>query len=1183
MSVVAGNVVTLPVLTNAWSSLGLPLSVSPNVTVIQGQGYAWTDGTTVRFRAGTQPGVVVIAFEVVDDPQPGSVQASASALAVVTVTAPPAIAQPPVAQDLQVPVAVGQKIVIQVPLTTNTITGLPIDPNGLSVRLNGFTLQSRTSTQTTGQVALDPNGDSFDYTAPETAGTDGFQYTVENSMGVQSSAAQVSIVIFQPPAGVAPSTVPSTYHLGYGASADLPVLDQASNPTGEALSLRIEPGSDQQALEGAVTADQQMHVQVPSSCPSGHQEGLTGCVFTVFYVAYALQTSALTPVTIVVDGSAAGLPPVAPDVYPAYSANRSTVTVLLGQYVTDPSGPVGALQLSFPDGGASHQGLTVTAPLSNEPQPLLYQVTDPGTKLSASGVIWLPGLKQVEPVVKANAPPVQLDAGGAGAQVALSEYFSVPSGYSVQGQAAQSEPAGIHVTGSGPSVTITADSSAGGLYDVEVAVQATGESGTVDLPIPVQVKGTISTPITIYAPTVQVSLDQTTTQTISLLQNVSDPAAEPSQLLFHLGGSSDSRVSYQQSGATLTITANGTAADPYNSTIPVTVSFGSQSKQFTIDVSAEPINLTFSLLPFAQTLDVGKATTFSLVPFVSSVATVAGQNKWHVTDVSGEPSGWTATPSGTSITINATSFQGSTEQLSYTVAADSNPSQTAGGTFSVTTESKPGAPTALAVTALVQNKQVEVNVSWNPPAQTGGNLPISYQVKGDGGAGPCPQSSGATRCTVGTGISAGQSYSFTVTASNSLGSSSASVSFQAPSEPGPPESVVATAGAAQATIQWQPPADSGSVGDYAESVIGYEVTSTPGGFTCTTTVELTCSIGGLTNGLAYTFSVQAENDLGYGTGQPSNSVTPFAPPSSPGPPTLTQNFQPSDQITIQWTPSEASGAAVSGYSVTCTNSGSSCAGVGISQPQGLSQSAAATVTDGAEFGQSLQFSVAADYSDPNNLGTVLQSSPASSSIIPQAPPTWNGAPAPQTGVDTSTATLDWTSNVSTNGANVTYRVLEAVGNGNCKGGSPIASNLTGTTYQVTGLTAGKTYCFQIEADYSLTGGSPGTVVDPAATSVTTDPTATISNVAVCTVTSGTYQVSWTSSTSSATYSIFEGSSPLDPSNLPGATAIGLTTTSYDLTPSPGTGGTTYIGIEPSGFNAQLATITIGPSPPAVCS
>ena len=248
--------------------------------------------------------------------------------------------------------------------------------------------------------------------------------------------------------------------------------------------------------------------------------------------------------------------------------------------------------------------------------------------------------------------------------------------------------------------------------------------------------------------------------------------------------------------------------------------------------------------------------------------------------------------------------------------------------------------------------------------------------------GPCPQSSGATRCNRGTGFLPGSPVLLYRDGEQQSGSRAAP-RFRSRRHPnrGRRKVLWRRQVQPQATIQWQPPADSGSVGDYADPVIGYEVTSTPGGFTCTTTVELTCSIGGLTNGLAYTFSVQAENDLGYGTGQPSNSVTPFAPPPLPlARRHLLRTFaEPSDQITIQWTPSEASGAAVSGYSVTCTNSGSSCAGVGISQPQGLSQSAAATVTDGAEFGQSLQFSVAADYSDPKTTWNSCCNPPPASS------------------------------------------------------------------------------------------------------------------------------------------------------------------------------------------------------------
>jgi hypothetical protein len=91
--------------------------------------------------------------------------------------------------------------------------------------------------------------------------------------------------------------------------------------------------------------------------------------------------------------------------------------------------------------------------------------------------------------------------------------------------------------------------------------------------------------------------------------------------------------------------------------------------------------------------------------------------------------------------------------------------------------------------------------------------------------------------------------------------------------PGAPASVTAIAGHASAAVSWSAPADPGSY-----PVSTYQVTATPGGRACLTST-LTCEIGGLTNGTAYTFTVRALNGAGWGTpSDPSNSVTPQAPP-----------------------------------------------------------------------------------------------------------------------------------------------------------------------------------------------------------------------------------------------------------------------------------------------------------------
>jgi hypothetical protein len=133
-----------------------------------------------------------------------------------------------------------------------------------------------------------------------------------------------------------------------------------------------------------------------------------------------------------------------------------------------------------------------------------------------------------------------------------------------------------------------------------------------------------------------------------------------------------------------------------------------------------------------------------------------------------------------------------------------------------------------------------------------------------------------------TGLVNGATYQFEVVATNNQGSSpfsapSNSVTPQAPTVPGAPTNVSATAGNATASATWVAPASDGG-----SPITSYTVSAFTGGAPTGITATVgggqnAATVFGLTNGLAYTFSVHATNAIGNGPESAQSApVTPAA-------------------------------------------------------------------------------------------------------------------------------------------------------------------------------------------------------------------------------------------------------------------------------------------------------------------
>ncbi|MCX6944609.1 MAG: fibronectin type III domain-containing protein, partial [Opitutales bacterium] len=351
-----------------------------------------------------------------------------------------------------------------------------------------------------------------------------------------------------------------------------------------------------------------------------------------------------------------------------------------------------------------------------------------------------------------------------------------------------------------------------------------------------------------------------------------------------------------------------------------------------------------------------------------------------VSDGGASITGYTVTSSGGQTGTGSSSpiiVTGLTNGTSYTFTVTATNSAGTGSASSasaaVTPATVPGAPTI--GTASAGNAQA--TVTFTAPVSNGGDSITSYTVTSSPGG---FTATGASSPRTVTGLTNGTAYTFTVTATNSVGTGAASGASNSVT----PVTVPTVTTPTSASVTQTTATLGGNVtGDGGASVtargVVFAVTATNaspqlGGSGVTTaagtgtTGAFTVNVTGLTGNTGYSYAAYATNSQGTTYSAAGTFTTS---PTVPGAPTIGSATRGNTQATVTFTaPGSTGGTAITGYTVTSSPAGGTDSNAGST---GLSH-----LITGLANGTSYTFTVTAT----NAVGPGAASS-ASSAITPK--------------------------------------------------------------------------------------------------------------------------------------------------------------------------------------------------------
>jgi titin len=507
--------------------------------------------------------------------------------------------------------------------------------------------------------------------------------------------------------------------------------------------------------------------------------------------------------------------------------------------------------------------------------------------------------------------------------------------------------------------------------------------------------------------------------------------------------------------------------------------FGETGPNFTNErtlagVPTAPVSPTVSLVSGTRTLRVAWTA-----PASNGGSAITGYT------VTASPGGATCAAAANATSCDFTSGLTLTNSYTFSVVA----TNTWGSGASASTDSiqvDPTPPLSLVATTGYN----ALTVAFAPPASagiapiTGYTLYADYLVNGT----PTRAHANSRTCALTSipdplqcvfGTMPGGSFRVTAVANDtattpnrtSAESSPISVTITATTVPGPPTSVQATAGNRSVTVQWTAPTDTGgtpitgyTVRAYTGSTSGSSVAS------CSTTGATTCTVGGLTNGQAYTFTAIATNAQGNSVpSADSNSATPYTVPTAPS----LVDAAPADRTLVLTfsPPTDTGGVALSGYEYRYSTDG----GTTISAWSSASVTGTRFSITGLTNGTSTQVWLRA----VNSAGPSASSAPISGT--PSGPPT-----SPNVTITPGDSQLALAWPAITDGAAITrYEVSK-------DGGTTWSSVGTSLSTTLTGLVNGQGYPIAVRGisavgagAYSTQTGTPrGVPAAPALTNST---------------------------------------------------------------------------------------------------